>query len=182
MPTASPAPTHLETHEDDAKYAVVDSLMASMGFHRVDEASPPDEVDGKHTEPDEKMLLSVAMRQGIARFPSEAKTFFTMYDTETHGDKSKPGACAMGCVYWATTGKNRFNWTGGFSLTSDTVINELSPYYPELEMELDDIEIPVEYMKNAVIPLNLYSLIVDLNDSWGWTRARIADWLESIGY
>lgn len=75
-------------------------------------------------------------------------------------------ACAIGAAYWA---KYLTKSMAGGSVAVDDFLNSM-------------IGKDVSNNPETGFCQPLSSVIFSLNDKYGWTREKIADWLESIGY
>jgi hypothetical protein len=106
------------------------------------------------------MKLSEAMRAGIALTQPTQHIFLK----EDHSTEKITHACALGACYVGVEGGD-----AEFRTLSDWLIEQ----WPEL--------ISTQYHNPSSDCVCLDNIIFDLNDSKGWTRERIADWLEGEG-
>lgn len=104
------------------------------------------------------MKLSWAIRMGSSLRPQCKGNYFDTVNGEV-------GSCTFGAVL-------------------EAIGAEHSPYKSHLLRETFPL-LAVNNLPSPVLPgvtkyLNISCAIVDLNDNQGWTRERIADWVETI--
>lgn len=105
------------------------------------------------------MKLSEAMRKGCDVYPEKCELQLT----------NGRSACALGAVLGGLYGLGPHPGDD-----DDERLEHLRQMYPVLELV---VEPPVRMVKGR----ELLKVIWSLNDSSGWTREKIADWLEAQG-
>lgn len=115
------------------------------------------------------MSLSAAIREGAALLPEKAIGKYFGYAHAGENWRDNPVSC---CALGAALVANKANFTKmGVTRTLETL-------YPEVELELPGEMFPPEIVGDTVM---LFIAIRELNDTYGWTREAIADWLYNIG-
>lgn len=122
---------------------------------------------GRYKEP-VKRKLSEAIREG-AKLHGQA--FGDYRDDEGN-------TCALG----AAASTVLVGWEDQDMRWHEKVADELVKIWPELETAVAPDKRPKELQDRGRAGHYLKWVIADLNDILGWTRERIADWVESIGY
>lgn len=105
------------------------------------------------------MKLSEAMRIGSMNTTQSFESW-----TGDEDDSGKATMCAISTAWYALTGERDND--GSASALHDLLKRTMVPH-------------PVE--DHATNTYSVAEVIVNLNDSYQWTRPRIADWLESVG-
>ena len=115
------------------------------------------------------MKLSEAIRAGAKLRPQGFEDFFTMTAKPKNDvDDSVFASCALGAAYEAVEGRILP------TLSGRSVIG-LFQEKMGIDLNTCEFEHPFSYMP-------LFNTIVHLNDVHQWTREKIADWVESIGF
>lgn len=104
------------------------------------------------------MKLSAAIRTGAKKRPQQFENGFFRKDY-----RGRICSCALGAPWEAVTGKTSFE-TGEF----------LYNYFPEI---WDAAQHPVTNEQSE-----LFKVAADLNDRQKWSREKIANFVESLGY
>ena len=110
--------------------------------------------------------------------PSEAIRLGCLTTTPTTGSffDGHGGACALGAMAIG------FGYDGPRNHVDDHGPDESDPY-DLIAAHLTRLPVPVgtEYLYGITAESDPASVIYALNDSEGWSRERIADWLEGLG-
>ena len=109
---------------------------------------------------DTKIKLSGAIKKGIKRFPMQA---IGAYFSNENGQQT---ADAMGSAVW-----------GALGVQDESGVIDLANVYPELHKEHE----PPKNSRDIIVNWTLQAEIEHRNNC-GWSREKIADWLESLGY
>ena len=107
------------------------------------------------------MKLSEAIRQGAKLRPQSVGRYFETDDQ----DETVYASCALGAAHEAVSGN------------TDTLelVDHLADEFPELRSFR--AQNPMKQWSD-----HLWVVITNLNDKQGWSRERIADYLETLGY
>ena len=106
------------------------------------------------------MRLSDAMRIGAAIRP---QCQGGMFRTSSKGIKY---SCAVGAIMEGLTGRS--------DITVDDFLYATFPIFSK------KVSCPVNHQTMMVPTASLGAIIIHLNDNHGWTRERIADWIDTI--
>lgn len=126
--------------------------------------------------------LSDAIREGAKLRPQAIRDLFSHRTSQGFLSGSKVGSCALGAacealnLVHAPVDSDAFNW--GSATQSWAVFDKLLAYYPGLRKRDGFlITCPVCSAQRST----LENMIAELNDSHGWSREAIADWLVASG-
>jgi hypothetical protein len=119
------------------------------------------------------MRLSEAMREGAKRRPQGKQFYFKSGDIYSGGEPFS--SCALGAAY---------EGCGGLASNLAVDVREKIAAVTGVDLHNTIVKIPFppEPRTYGGRADSLFEAITTLNDRFEWTRERIADWLESIGF
>lgn len=127
-----------------------------MIIRDADEIMPPKGGEGT-------IKLSEAMRKGAKIRPQTRNHYYAM------GDDGRWCSCAMGAAIEGALGNMELITRHGAEVLFGGVLGD---FVTAPDVRISDSDEKIKLMK----------AVLCLNDDLEWTRERIADWLEGIGY